>query len=59
MQKITLVDSGKVSFSNPVRQPLFEFQDCTNGGRLKAECAAEALKRIYPSIVRSHVPIEG
>lgn len=51
VQQITLVDSGKVSFSNPVRQPLFEFADCTNGGKAKAECAAEALRRIYPSIV--------
>jgi ubiquitin-like modifier-activating enzyme ATG7 len=51
VRKITLVDSGKVSYSNPVRQPLFEFQDCFEGGKPKAACAAEALKRIYPSVV--------
>ncbi|ODQ80585.1 hypothetical protein BABINDRAFT_160845 [Babjeviella inositovora NRRL Y-12698] len=45
---ITLVDNGKVSFSNPVRQPLFEFADCVDGGKPKAEAAAAALKRIFP-----------
>ncbi|KAJ7278787.1 hypothetical protein C8J57DRAFT_1712771 [Mycena rebaudengoi] len=28
VRDITLVDSGTVSFSNPVRRPLFEFEDC-------------------------------
>lgn len=51
VSKITLVDSGKVSYSNPVRQPLFEFTDCLDGGKPKAVCAAESLKRIYPSVV--------
>ncbi|CCA73771.1 related to APG7 (component of the autophagic system) [Serendipita indica DSM 11827] len=50
VKKISLVDSSKVSFSNPVRQPLFEFEDCLDGGRPKAECAAERLKKIYPGI---------
>ncbi|KAG8813524.1 Autophagy protein 7 [Serendipita sp. 399] len=50
VKKITFVDSAKVSFSNPARQPLFEFEDCLNGGRSKAECAAERLKKIYPGI---------
>ncbi|KAJ6147413.1 hypothetical protein N7497_009395 [Penicillium chrysogenum] len=31
VKKITFVDNGTVSFSNPVRQPLFNFQDCLNG----------------------------
>lgn len=48
VRKITLVDNAKVSFSNPVRQPLFNFNDCLNGGVGKAERAAEALKEIYP-----------
>lgn len=47
---ITLVDNGKVSFSNPVRQPLFKFEDCLDGGAPKAETAAKALKEIYPSV---------
>jgi len=33
VRHITLLDSGKVSFSNPVRQSLFEFADCLDGGR--------------------------
>ncbi|KAG8797034.1 Autophagy protein 7 [Serendipita sp. 398] len=50
VKKITFVDSARVSFSNPARQPLFEFEDCLNGGRAKAECAAERLKKIYPGV---------
>lgn len=50
VRKITFVDYGKVSYSNPVRQPLFEFEDCTNGGKAKAETAAAMLKRIYPGV---------
>jgi len=50
VRTITFVDSAKVSFSNPVRQPLFEFEDCLGGGKPKAECAAASLKRIYPGI---------
>ncbi|KAH9966272.1 hypothetical protein BJV74DRAFT_285880 [Russula compacta] len=50
IRKITLVDSGRVSFSNPVRQPLFEFDDCLHGGRPKAEAATERLKRISPGV---------
>lgn len=53
VRKITLLDSSKVSFSNPVRQPLFEFEDCLGGGKPKAAAAANALKRIYPGIVSS------
>lgn len=51
VDKITLVDSGKVSYSNPVRQCLFNFIDSENGGRFKAEAAASALKSIYPNVV--------
>lgn len=51
IRTITFVDSARVSFSNPVRQPLFQFEDCLNGGKLKAPCAAERLKEIFPSIV--------
>ncbi|RSL56125.1 Ubiquitin-like modifier-activating enzyme atg7 [Fusarium duplospermum] len=48
VRKITFVDYGRVSFSNPVRQPLFEFTDCLEGGKPKAPRAAEVLKQIYP-----------
>ena len=50
VKKISLLDSSRVSFSNPVRQPLFEFEDCLGGGKPKAECAAERLKKIYPGV---------
>lgn len=50
VRKITFVDSGKVSYSNPVRQSLYKFEDCKDGGVPKAERAAEALKEIYPSV---------
>ncbi len=51
IRTITFVDSARVSFSNPVRQPLFRFEDCLNGGKPKAACAAERLKEVFPSIV--------
>lgn len=51
VRKITFVDNGSVSFSNPVRQPLFDFKDCLEGGAKKATRAAEALRDIYPGVV--------
>lgn len=53
VRTITFIDSARVSFSNPVRQPLFEFEDCLNGGQPKAACAADRLRKIFPGIVRS------
>jgi len=50
VRKITFVDNANVSFSNPVRQPLFDFKDCLQGGAKKAERAAEALEEIYPGV---------
>jgi ubiquitin-like modifier-activating enzyme ATG7 len=50
IRKITFVDYGKVSYSNPVRQPLFVFEDCKEGGAPKAAQAAKALKAIYPGV---------
>ncbi|PHH81557.1 hypothetical protein CDD82_486 [Ophiocordyceps australis] len=50
VRKITFVDYGRVSFSNPVRQPLFEFNDCIDGGKPKATQASAMLKRIYPGV---------
>jgi ubiquitin-like modifier-activating enzyme ATG7 len=55
---ITLLDRTKVSFSNPVRQPLYEYKDCLNGGRNKAEAAAEHLKLIYPKANVAHYQID-
>jgi ubiquitin-like modifier-activating enzyme ATG7 len=50
VRKITFVDNARVSYSNPVRQPLYEFKDCLEGGSRKAERAAESLKQVYPGI---------
>ncbi|KAL6247402.1 Autophagy protein 7 [Rhinocladiella similis] len=50
VRKITFVDNGSVSFSNPVRQPLFNFEDCLEGGKQKALRAADALRQIYPGV---------
>jgi ubiquitin-like modifier-activating enzyme ATG7 len=50
VRKITFIDNASVSFSNPVRQPLFDFKDCLKGGAKKAHRAAEALEEIYPGI---------
>ncbi|KAK3930301.1 Ubiquitin-like modifier-activating enzyme ATG7 [Frankliniella fusca] len=63
VQHITFVDSGTVSYSNPVRQSLFTFEDCLNGGLPKAEAAAKALKLIYPGVnansVQLNIPMPG
>lgn len=60
VRKITLVDNGTVSYSNPVRQPLFEFEDC---GKPKAETAAKSLKRIFPLLdvmgITLNIPMIG
>lgn len=60
---ITFVDAGRVSFSNPVRQPLFKFTDCLDQGLPKAEAAAAALREIYPGVQatghRLSVPMIG
>ncbi|WEW55615.1 Autophagy protein 7 [Emydomyces testavorans] len=50
VRTITFVDNGSVSFSNPVRQPLFGFRDCLDGGAKKAIRAAESLQEIYPGV---------
>ncbi|EEP80836.1 E1-like protein-activating enzyme Gsa7p/Apg7p [Uncinocarpus reesii 1704] len=56
VRTITFVDNGSVSFSNPVRQPLYNFQDCLDGGAKKAICAAKALLEIYPGVCsKGHV----
>ena len=45
------MDNGQVSYSNPVRQSLFQFDDCLNGGKPKALAAADGLKKIFPEVV--------
>ena len=39
VRHISFVDNGRVSYSNPTRQSLFEFSDCAGGGRPKAVSA--------------------
>ncbi|XP_047505868.1 ubiquitin-like modifier-activating enzyme ATG7 [Pieris napi] len=60
---ITFIDNGKVSFSNPTRQVLFNYEDCLNGGKMKANAAADNLKKILPSVVSHgsalHIPMPG
>ncbi|KAL0398478.1 UNVERIFIED_CONTAM: Ubiquitin-like modifier-activating enzyme atg7 [Sesamum radiatum] len=50
VRKITLVDSGKVSMSNPLRQSLYTLDDCLNGGEFKAKAAVKSLARIFPAV---------
>uniref|UniRef100_A0A6Q2XLE8 Ubiquitin-like modifier-activating enzyme ATG7 n=1 Tax=Esox lucius TaxID=8010 RepID=A0A6Q2XLE8_ESOLU len=51
VRHITLVDNAKISYSNPVRQPLYEFEDCLGGGKAKAPAAADRLVKIFPGVV--------
>ncbi|GFZ07103.1 ThiF family protein [Actinidia rufa] len=50
VRKITLVDSGKVAMSNPLRQSLYTLDDCLNGGDFKAAAAVKSLQRIFPAV---------
>ncbi|XP_030061608.1 ubiquitin-like modifier-activating enzyme ATG7 isoform X1 [Microcaecilia unicolor] len=50
VRHITFVDNAKISYSNPVRQPLYEFEDCLNGGKSKAIAAADRLQKIFPGV---------
>ena len=63
VREFTFVDSGRVSFSNPTRQSLFEFADCLDGGKPKAEAAAANLARVFPGVrargVVMAVPMPG
>ncbi|KAL3511202.1 hypothetical protein ACH5RR_030603 [Cinchona calisaya] len=50
VRKITMLDSGKVSMSNPLRQSLYTLDDSLNGGEFKAIAAVRSLKRIFPAV---------
>lgn len=50
VRHIAFADNGNVSYSNPVRQSLYNFDDCSSGGKGKAETAAASLKKIFPGI---------
>ncbi|KAI9596157.1 hypothetical protein BDF19DRAFT_439814 [Syncephalis fuscata] len=63
VRHITFVDSATVSFSNPVRQPLFNYEDCLDGGQPKAQCAAHNLSKVYPGVITAghsiRIPMPG
>ncbi|XP_072521960.1 ubiquitin-like modifier-activating enzyme ATG7 [Salminus brasiliensis] len=50
VRRITFVDNAKISYSNPVRQPLYEFEDCLSGGKPKALAAVDRLRKIFPGV---------
>ncbi|XP_073974864.1 autophagy-related 7 isoform X2 [Rhodnius prolixus] len=60
IRHITFVDNGRVSFSNPVRQSLYNYDNCDlgQGAQFKAFAAAEALKKIFPSMKSSGIILE-
>lgn len=49
-RKITFVDAGKVSYSNPVRQCLFTYEDSIAPDNYKAPIAADRLKEVFPMV---------
>jgi ubiquitin-like modifier-activating enzyme ATG7 len=49
VRRITLVDNGHVSYSNPTRQSLFRYDDAMQR-RPKALAAATALQEIFPDM---------
>uniref|UniRef100_A0A914ZQP7 THIF-type NAD/FAD binding fold domain-containing protein n=1 Tax=Parascaris univalens TaxID=6257 RepID=A0A914ZQP7_PARUN len=63
VRHIVFVDSAHVSYSNPVRQSLFELADAVGGTTSKAIAAAERLLRIVPSVesvgVEMKIPMPG
>ncbi|XP_058100757.1 ubiquitin-like modifier-activating enzyme atg7 isoform X2 [Magnolia sinica] len=63
VRKITLLDSGRVAMSNPLRQSLYAFDDCLNGGDLKSVAAVRSLKRIFPAVeaegIAMAIPMPG
>lgn len=56
VRNITFVDNGKVSFSNPVRQWLYTFEDSKNA-LPKAETAAKRVKQVFPDMVSRGVEL--
>lgn len=53
VRNITFVDNSTVSFSNPVRQSLFTYNDSVKS-KPKSQAAAENLKLIFPGVVSKY-----
>ncbi|KAK5645056.1 hypothetical protein RI129_006356 [Pyrocoelia pectoralis] len=49
VRTITFVDNALVSFSNPVRQSLFTYDNCVEN-KLKVNAAVENLQKIFPGV---------
>jgi len=49
-RKVTFVDNGRVSYSNPVRQCLFTFEDSHADEKEKSKVAARRLAEIFPLV---------
>ena len=58
VRNVTFLDCGRVRYSNPVRQTLFENADAEHGGKPKAQAAADALARIFPGVKARGVQAE-
>ena len=60
---MTFVDNGRVSYSNPVRQCLFTFEDSRAEDNFKATTAARRITEIYPKVeaqgVTMSIPMPG
>jgi ubiquitin-like modifier-activating enzyme ATG7 len=63
VRHLTFVDSGRVSYSNPLRQSLFTLRDCKDGGAPKAEAAAAAVALLAADVtargVALSIPMPG
>ena len=63
VRHIDFVDNSKVSYSNPVRQSLYRFEDVNRENNYKALIAAERLKEIFPTINSNghhvNIPLPG
>lgn len=66
IKNLSLIDNAKISYSNPVRQSLYTFEDCiaqSPSGAFKATVAEASLRKIHPTAnIRSYilsVPMPG
>lgn len=62
-RNVSFVDYGKVSYSNPVRQCLFTFEDSQIPDNQKAHIAAKRLAEVFPSVntkgIHLSIPMPG